>query len=103
MKVNGEAIYDTKTSPLPPLSWGRCTKKCKRGIRFLYLSVFDWPANGQLVVPGLKGDVVLAKLLADGKILKTSPGVDGLVISVPEKAIDPIATVIKVEIKGGTD
>jgi alpha-L-fucosidase len=100
MKVNGEAIYDTKASPLASLPWGRCTKKMRNGNTILYLSVFDWPANGQLVIPGLKGEVVSAKLLAGGASLKTSPGSDGLVISVPEKASDPIATVIKLEVKG---
>jgi len=37
MKVNGEAIYGTKASPLKPLAWGRCTKKDNT----LYLSVFN--------------------------------------------------------------
>jgi alpha-L-fucosidase len=100
MKVNSEAIYATTASPLAPLPWGRCTKKTEKGRTFLYLSVFDWPANGQLVVPGFKGEVVAAKLLAGGKRLKTSPGADGLTISVPATAPDPIATVIKLEIKG---
>jgi len=100
MKDNGEAIYDTKASPLAPLPWGRCTKKAQHGNTILYLSVFDWPANGQLLVPGLKGEAVSAKLLAGGASLKTSPATDGLLISVPEKATDPIATVIKLEVKG---
>ena len=100
MKVNGEAIYATRASPLAPLPWGRCTRKSEHGNTILYLSVFDWPAGGQLTVPGLKNEVVSAKLLADGTILKTSPATDGLTISIPEKAPDPIATVIKLEVKG---
>src|SRR6187549_1503727 len=43
MKVNSEAIYATKASPLEPLSWGRCTKKTTRNGTTLYLTVFDWP------------------------------------------------------------
>jgi alpha-L-fucosidase len=100
MKVNGEAIYGTKASPLAPLSWGRCTKKTENGSTILYLSVFDWPSNGQLLVPGLKDAVVSAKLLAGGKVLTTTPGADGLTITVPAAAPDNIATVIKLEIKG---
>ena len=100
MKVNGEAIYGTKASPLATLPWGRCTKKTGKNSTILFLSVFDWPANGQLVVPGLKNEVVSAKLLAGGTTLKTTPGADGLTISVPATAPDAIATIIKLEVKG---
>jgi len=95
MKTNGESIYGTKASPLQPLSWGRCTVKGK----VYYLHVFDWPADGKLVVPGLKGDVKKAGLLAGGVGLKTETGADGLVVSVPGAAPDAISTVIKVEMK----
>jgi alpha-L-fucosidase len=100
MKVNGEAIYGTKASPFGLLPWGRCTKKAEKGNTILYLSVFDWPADGKLTVPGLKNAVVSAKLLAGGNTLKTDASADGLVINVPEKAPDTIATVIRVEVSG---
>jgi alpha-L-fucosidase len=103
MKVNGESIYATKASPLAPLPWGRCTRKEQNGNTTLYLSVFEWPKDGNLVVPGLKNKVTSAKLLADGKTLKTKTDDNGLVITVPEKSSDPIATVIKLELKGMTD
>ena len=100
MKVNGEAIYDTKASPFGLFTWGRCTKKEDGKNTTLYFSVFDWPKDGKLIIPGLKSEAIAAKLLANGTKLKTSTTAEGLLISVPEKAIDPIATVIKVEIKG---
>jgi alpha-L-fucosidase len=103
MKVNGESIYATKASPLAPLPWGRCTRKEQNGNTTLYLSVFEWPNDGKLVVPGLKNKVTSAKLLSDGKTLKTKTDNSGLVITVPEKSSDPIATVIKLELKGMTD
>jgi alpha-L-fucosidase len=99
MKVNGESIYGTKASPLPVLPWGRCTKKIHDGNTTLYLDVFNWPANGKLVVPGLTATVLSAKLVT-GAALTTSPGADGLMITVPGKAPDPIATVIRLEVKG---
>ncbi|HLZ89103.1 MAG TPA: alpha-L-fucosidase [Puia sp.] len=99
MKVNGEAIYGTTASPLQPLAWGRCTKKVSGASTTLYLSVFEWPANGKLVVPGVKGEVKKASLLAGGSKLSTENGADGLVISVPATAPDAIASVIKVELK----
>ena len=78
MKVNSEAIYGTQASPFEKLAWGRCTQKQLAGAApstgfqqhaawpfedlrgklgtagtRLYLFVYDWPANGQLVIPGL--------------------------------------------------
>lgn len=61
MKVNGESIYGTQKSPLPLQSWGVCTQKGNR----LFLHVFDWPANGKLVVGGLKTAPKKAWLLKD--------------------------------------
>ena len=99
MKVNGEAIYGTKASPLAPLVWGRCTKKEGKNTTTLYFSVFDWPKDGKLVIPGLKNEIVSAKLLGGGTIkAKSEDG--GMLLKVPETAPDKIATVIKVEVKG---
>lgn len=100
MKVNSEAIYATTASPLPALTWGRCTKKVVQGKTTLYLSVFNWPVNGKLLVPGLTNKVLSAKLLANGASLKTEGTKDGLQINLPEKAPDTIASVIKIEVKG---
>lgn len=99
MKANGESIYGTRASPLPPLTWGRCTKKTAGDATILYLSVFDWPADGKLTVPGITGKVRKATVLVGGKKLDTETTAAGLVIHVPAQAIDPIASVIKVEIK----
>lgn len=100
MKVNGEAIYGTKASPLQPLAWGRCTRKEQNGNTTLYLSVFEWPADGKLVVPGVKNKVLSARLLAGGKSLKTNVDDQGIVIETGNRSADPIATVIRLEVKG---
>jgi alpha-L-fucosidase len=82
------------------VTWGRITlKESKKGTT-LYLSVFDWPKNGKLVVPGLTNEILSAKLLANGEPVKAKWEEEGLVIRVPEKALDTIATVIKLEVKG---
>jgi alpha-L-fucosidase len=99
-KLNGEAIYATKASPLQPLSWGRCTLKPNGKNTTLYFSVFNWPSDGKLLIPGLKNEVVSAKMLAGNTALKATTSGDGIVINVPDKATDGIATVIKVEVKG---
>ncbi|HET9571678.1 MAG TPA: alpha-L-fucosidase [Bacteroidales bacterium] len=100
MTVNGEAIYSTKRSPLAPMAWGRCTQKVVKGKTILYLSVFEWPKDGKLVIPGLSNKAISAKLLANGKKLKTSSTPGGLAISLPAQAPDAIASVIKLELKG---
>ncbi len=100
MKVNGEAIYSTTSSPLKPLTWGRCTQKKEGGNTVLYFSVFEWPANGKLEVPGIKNKVVSAKLLSNGNTIKTSSDGDVLSLTLPAAATDPIASVIKVVLKG---
>ena len=100
MKVNGEAIYGTKASPLDKLPWGECTKKEVKQNTILYLSVFDWPTNGELLVPGLKNRVVSVKLLANRTNLNTSKDSDGWKIKVPATAPDPVASVVRLEVKG---
>jgi alpha-L-fucosidase len=100
MKTNGEAIYDTKASPFGLFTWGRCTRKDNGKKTVLYFSVFDWPKDGKLSIPGLKNEIVSAGLLANKASLKTETTNEGLTILLPEKGLDPIATVIKVEVKG---
>lgn len=49
-RVNGNSIRGTMRTPLPVQTWGESTRKGDT----LYLHVFRWPINGQLVVGGLK-------------------------------------------------
>lgn len=100
MQLNSQAIYATRKSPFAPLPWGRCTRKEENGNTTLYLSVFEWPADGKLNVPGLTQDIVRTELLATGRKLKTTRDNQGTTIAVPDSPIDPIATVIKVTVKG---
>ncbi|WP_246197625.1 alpha-L-fucosidase [Chitinophaga agrisoli] len=100
MKVNGEAIYGTQASPLAPLDWGRCTRKTSGNNTILYLSVFNWPTDGKLTVPGVSNKVMAAKLLANGTALKTTKTTDGLSIQLPTQAPDAVASVIRLQLEG---
>ncbi len=100
MSVNGEAIYGTTASPFFKLPWGRCTQKATDNGTTLYLHVFDWPSNGQLDVMDLKSDVASVKLLANGNDLQYKMDENGLTITVPETAPDPVNTVLVVETIG---
>ena len=103
MKVNGESIYATTASPFSRLAWGRCTKKLNDTGATLYLHVFNWPQDGKLVVPGLHNEVKSAWLLATDKTLKSTAGEGDLTIEVPAEPLDPIDTVVVLEVKGKLD
>jgi len=83
MTVNGESIYKSEAINLPPPSWGKLTgRTLKDGYR-IYLHVFSWPGNRQLLVPGLTRAPRKAWLLETGFALDTESKNDGLVVSVP--------------------
>jgi len=121
MKVNGEAIYDTSASPFKSLPWGRCTKQVTVTGTTLYLHVFKWPQDGKLQVPGLRNKVIESYLLtpasgvtaavsgANGvnvsdlslrKKLEFLSGSNGVTVSVPAEAPDPISSTVVLKIKG---
>jgi alpha-L-fucosidase len=96
LNMNGDAIYGTQASPFPFLSWGRATRKGQT----LYLHVFDWPKDGELVVP-FGNKITKAVLLADAKTnLKVTSGKEKSTIQLPAYAPDKIASVIAVNFDG---
>jgi alpha-L-fucosidase len=102
MKTNGESIHGTQASPFPTAPpWGRCTsRKLADGKTRLYLHIFKWPADGQLVIHGLKQKASAASLLADpSSKLEVKSHPDGLQIQVPATAPDAIATVIALDLE----
>jgi alpha-L-fucosidase len=105
MKVNGEAIYDTKASPFKKLDWGRCTQKVMGENTRLYLHVFDWPDNGELAVPGIYNKPVNAYLLSDPEMknLNITRNEDALSISIPKESPDSINSVIVLDVTGKPD
>ncbi|NLE43239.1 MAG: alpha-L-fucosidase [Chloroflexi bacterium] len=92
MQVNGESVYGTVAGPLQGLDGCRCTAKDD----LVFLHVFDWPSGGRLEVPWQAAPVHTAFLLADDKRTPLSVENRGVsvVISVPQRAPDPVDTVI---------
>ena len=114
MKVNGEAIYGTTATPfgeqhgaysetekdkkgkpkfIPTWDWRATTKPGK-----IYLEIFQWPANGKFLVPGLQSKVEKAYLLADHQQLQTKADATGVILSLPAAAPDKTASVVCLEI-----
>jgi alpha-L-fucosidase len=111
IEVNGEAIYDTqptlfdvptgtfsstekdkkgKSKFTPTWNWRSTTKPDK-----IYISIFEWPSNGVFHLDKLPRKVTGAYLLADAqKPLELTHSGDGLEVHLPEKALDPVATVL---------
>lgn len=96
MKVNSASIYGTSASPFVAPEWGRCTRKGTT----LYLHVFNWPADGTLLVP-VQNQVRSAKLLASpGAKIVANPTSQGVRLQLPSRAPDTIASVIALELDG---
>lgn len=97
MKINGEAIYGTQRSLIYP-AWGECIRKDNKTNTILYLCVFEWPSDGKLHF-NVDYDVKNAILLQTKANLKLQKVTNGIVIDVPVKSPDAIASVIKLELK----
>ena len=98
LKTNGEAIYGTTASVFERLPFfGRCTVKGDK----LYIHIMGWPADGKIRLPGLKTDVKKTYLLTGpGRPLAFRRAAKDVVISLPERELDPDATVVVVELQG---
>ena len=122
-KVNGESIRGTTRTPLPVQTWGESTLKTetrfltaiespgvKIPFKIIYLHVFNWPTNGEIIVGGLKSEIRNATLLADQlnlrsraffKISHLNPFDEQVkVIGFPDYAIDKADTVIALNCDG---
>lgn len=102
MKKYGAAVYGTHANPVALADWGRITAKDNQQGTTLYLSVFNWPANGKIKLGGLTNKAVSATLLGDKTNLKLTQKADGsLEISgLPVIAPDKIASVVTVKLNG---
>ncbi|HBO43624.1 MAG TPA: alpha-L-fucosidase [Planctomycetaceae bacterium] len=67
MAVNGESVYGTKAGPYRRrLPWGCVSRKnLDNGRVRLFVHVFDWPKEGELVIPRIANKPLAAYLLAD--------------------------------------
>jgi len=99
LKTNGEAIYATEAGPISPLAhWGRTTQKANtKGGTTLYVHVWNWPADGRLLLSGIKQPAISCRLLAGGEAVTSVNTAEGLVITLPGTAPDPDVSVVAVE------
>lgn len=97
IKKYPQVVYAADPSPWDHrLSWGDITKSGNK----LFLSVYDWPDNGKIYLPGLKTDILDAKLLNDetGKTLQYTRQNDWIIFDVPFQKPDELVSVIALEL-----
>ncbi|MEX0321888.1 MAG: alpha-L-fucosidase [Puniceicoccaceae bacterium] len=94
-----QVVYDVDASPWQHgLPWGDVTVKGNK----LFLSVFEWPATGRLYIPGLKTEIVSAKLLkGDGsQAIKHRKQRGWTVLQLPARAPEKLVSVVEIELAG---
>lgn len=102
MKVNAEAIHATRGGLyLKPLDWGRTTyRRGPDGATTLYLHVWNWPAYGKILVPGIAQAPRSARVLATGAAATATVADDSLLVTLPGDAPDPDVSVVVLEFDG---
>jgi alpha-L-fucosidase len=94
-----QVVYGTEASPWKhALPWGDVTAKDNK----LFLAVYHWPANGHLYLPGLKTEILSAKLLGTKKSQKISFKKSGTWtdLTLPGQSPEKFIPVIEVTLKG---
>lgn len=102
MSVNGEAIYATDAGPFPRrLPWGRVTQKHRAdGGDTLYLHVWEWPADGRVLLPTVRETPSAGRLLARSGAVTAEPASEGLSVRLPGDAPDADVSVVRLDFPG---
>lgn len=94
IKKNGESIYGTRGSYMPPQPWGVVTVKDKT----MYAHITSPHGEGYIFIPQLKEKVSKAILLADGSEVKFKQQPEGLFIYTKGLVMDGVDTIIKLTV-----
>jgi alpha-L-fucosidase len=89
---NGEAIYGTREGPISPRPWGVSTQKGNK----VYLHILDWQ-DKLLPLPNMNGLIRSARYMKTGHRVDIIDTGQGLVINFAQEVLDPIDTIIVLE------
>jgi len=98
LQRNGESIYGTRGGPVSPRPWGVTTQKGKK----IYFHILNWQES-LLPLPKMSGIIRSARFLKTGRrvdivdVGSGTPGGSSLVLSLPKEAMDPIDTIVVLE------
>ena len=98
---NGESIYATARSPYTRIPWkGGCTTRTlPSGDAAVYLHLYEWPADGELRLPGLSNPVLSARMLPDGPDVAAVRQGNSWLLRLPPDPRNGV-TVVKLLVKG---
>ncbi len=97
-----QVIYDAGSSPWQhALPWGDVTTKGNS----LFLSVFDWPQDGQLYLPGLETKIKSAALLSENgsKEISFTKKNDWTIFELPFSPSDSPVSVLEVNLESSVE
>lgn len=94
VRKNGEAIYGTRGSSVPPQDWGVITVKGKNQ----YVHITVPPSVPYIFIPQLKGTVASAAMLGSGTTVKFKQQPEGVFIYTAGVPMDANDTVIKLTV-----
>lgn len=97
LKTNGDAIYATEAGPVAPMTWGRTTIKANGKGSTLYVHVWNWPADGKLLLPGVTQAALSGRMLAGNASVLSAMTPAGLAVMLPGTAPDPDVSVFALE------
>ncbi len=98
MKVNGEAIHDTRGGPLRPTEEYGTTHRGKT----VYVHIWKWPSNGRIALPlagckpvssvTLSGDATQAAPIGDGVLIERMKIAEGAPLTIVSLVLDSLPT-----------
>ena len=91
VQKNGESIYGTRGSYVPPQPWGVITTKAKT----MYVHITNPQGEGYIFIPKLKEKLTKAVLLSNGSAVKFKQQPEGVFIYTNGLTPDPIDTIVK--------
>jgi len=94
---NGDAIYGTRAGPIAPQPWGVTTRKGNR----VYVHLLDAPDRA-LLLPPLGAKVRSARFMTSGRGAEFSEHDFGVIVKLPPEVIDPIDTIVALDLEQGT-
>ncbi|MCO5935831.1 alpha-L-fucosidase [Mucilaginibacter sp. RB4R14] len=95
VKKNGESIYGTRGSYVPPQPWGVITAKAKT----MYVHITSPQGEGYIFLPKLKEKVSKAVLLSNGSAVKIKQQPEGVFIYTDGLAMDEVDTIVKLTVE----
>ena len=92
----GYTIYGTRGGPFKPTDWGVSTRKGNK----IYLHILNWSGDSpKIILPDLGLEIKKCVLVNGGKI-KCSKVKGGNIIEFDGKLLQPINTIVKIEVAG---